>query len=451
MIVFKYKNSLERAYAPGIADSGEDGLRGDKGIAGPCMYYVGYDLDNSYSINLALQKIENNILLSDESTEHLPGERTYKNQDLIISTSGQLYMLKNAPEGSTYKFNIQPIGQFIRDDVNDPNPITRLLVIVFTNEPQYFGTTYSFSQRACVPPTNYETLSYTLSSFMLDGVWIMPIIYTTEDLDLDLKLYFNFEKELTQNKLPNEAEDTERIQSINFTKYLEFSDIKASILGNGENTVYFNPLYLSNMSLDKFEPTNKLEYTGSYKSTDYGSTNLAFYKQGVDLDENLTPDTDYPIVFGSNVSNPGTYVRSYLETDNIEYYTKLPEEPADASYGTASYNPAIPAPDANKQILLLTDCNNELIKGTKLADADSMHAGTSEMWSKTSSVHTMFQNFSGHITAEISYTKYGRLYSYTLNNIELISNTAHPEIFNDTTLTVDAPYNLVETPNLLAR
>lgn len=443
-VVFKYKNSLERAYAPGIADSGEDGLRGDKGIAGPCIYYVGYDLDNSYSINLALQKIENNILLSDESTAKLPGERKYKNQDLIISTSGQCYMLVDAPEGSTYSFNIKSIGQIARDDVNDPNPILRILFVVFSNEPEYFNTTYTFMQRTCVPPTNYERMTYN-STFNLDGIWVMPIIYTSEELNLDLKLYFNLEKELTKDKLPNETIDSSRIGSINFTKYLEFSDIKASILGNDASTVYFNPIYLSNMTLDKLTPNNKLEYTGVIDTNIEANSNLSFYQQGVDFNRNKTPNSvNYQLQFAEHSGT--TYVNA---NNSNTIYVGIPNEPSDASYGTASSNPGIPAVSTLYQTQLMVECNNTLIKGTRLTEQDVYHAGTSEAWSKTTSVYEAFQEFSGAMTAEVSYTKFGRLYSYTINNIDFTTNEDHPEIFNETVLSTTAPYELIEEPNIL--
>ena len=60
--VFKYKTPVNRNYAPGFVKPGLDGYVGNKGRSGNAVYFVDFDLDNSYDIEMALQKIENNFI-----------------------------------------------------------------------------------------------------------------------------------------------------------------------------------------------------------------------------------------------------------------------------------------------------------------------------------------------------------------------------------------------------
>lgn len=446
-IVFKYKHSLERAYAPGIADSGENGEKGNKGIAGPCIYYVGYDLDNSYSINLALQKIENNLVLSDESSVTLPEGRTYKNNDLIISVSGQCYRLRTSSQRQM-KFEIENIGQIIKNDINDPNPITNVYLVIFNGEPRYFNTHYRYAQNICVPPTNYTINSYNPENFLMDGIWMMPIVYSAEDLNVDIKVYYNLTKELTRNKLPNESEDSSRIKSLSFTKYLEFSNIPCSISGNGQNSVYFKPFYISNMALDRLEPTNKIEFTGITSSNTGNTANmLTYYRQGIDKDQNKNP-SDYAVTFDPCTN--GTYV--HLNRNNTEYVYKIPDVSTnDASFGPAQNNSGLPTIDIETQQELLIDIGNKgLIKGAHLLETEPYHAGTTEQWSSVSSVHEAFETLARSFDIEVSYAKNGKLYSYTLENVKPIYDTELPEIFQSAdVMTTLPPYSYIEDENEL--
>ena len=71
--VFKYKTPVNRNYAPGFVKPGLDGSVGNKGRSGNAVYFVDFDLDNSYDIEMALQKIEHNFILSNDSTKKLEG------------------------------------------------------------------------------------------------------------------------------------------------------------------------------------------------------------------------------------------------------------------------------------------------------------------------------------------------------------------------------------------
>ena len=122
-ITFKYKNHLSLSYAPGISIPGKDGLPGKKGISGNSMYFVDFDLDNSYSIDLALQKIENNKILTNDSNLDI-NSRPYKANDILISNTGNVYKIVNSTgnelKTKNYKFDIKTASQI---DSHAPQPI----------------------------------------------------------------------------------------------------------------------------------------------------------------------------------------------------------------------------------------------------------------------------------------------------------------------------------------
>ena len=114
-IVFKYKNPINVSYAPGRTNIGEDGELGSMGKAGNALYFTNLELDNSYNIELTLQKIENNIILSSSSIGNITKIREYKINDLILSNSGKCYKIIQSTSESlfkNYKYDIEYIGQF---------------------------------------------------------------------------------------------------------------------------------------------------------------------------------------------------------------------------------------------------------------------------------------------------------------------------------------------------
>ena len=92
-IIFKYKNPINVSYAPGRTNIGEDGELGSIGKAGNALYFTNLELDNSYNIELTLQKIENNIILSSSNFGNTTKIREYKINDLILSSSGKCYKI----------------------------------------------------------------------------------------------------------------------------------------------------------------------------------------------------------------------------------------------------------------------------------------------------------------------------------------------------------------------
>ena len=114
-IVFKYKNPINVSYAPGRTNIGEDGELGSMGKAGNALYFTNLELDNSYNIELTLQKIENNIILSSSNIGNITKIREYKINDLILSNSGKCYKIIASTSESlfkNYKYDIEYIGQF---------------------------------------------------------------------------------------------------------------------------------------------------------------------------------------------------------------------------------------------------------------------------------------------------------------------------------------------------
>lgn len=111
-IIFKYKNPIGLSYAPGTVVNGDDGEQGNQGEYGNSIYFSNFDFDNSYDIELALQKIENNYILSSDNFTKIPDERKYKENDLILSSSGKCYRItkQNSEEFSNYTYNIEYIG-----------------------------------------------------------------------------------------------------------------------------------------------------------------------------------------------------------------------------------------------------------------------------------------------------------------------------------------------------
>lgn len=114
-IIFKYKTPINLSYAPGTVLNGDNGEQGNQGEYGSSIYFSDFDFDNSYDIELALQKIENNYVLSSDNFSKIPEERKYKENDLILSSSGKCYRLtkRNSEDFSNYTYNIEYIGPVI--------------------------------------------------------------------------------------------------------------------------------------------------------------------------------------------------------------------------------------------------------------------------------------------------------------------------------------------------
>ena len=120
-INFKYKAQANYEYAPGYVSMGSDGDPGAKGANGNNLYFSDFDLDNSYDMDLALQKIENNYLLSNIDNVELK-DREYKAGDIILSSNGCVYRIKEPTSLSlykNYKFDLEYMGRIHKESYND--------------------------------------------------------------------------------------------------------------------------------------------------------------------------------------------------------------------------------------------------------------------------------------------------------------------------------------------
>lgn len=198
-VVFKYKKPLSYAYAPGFVRAGTEGPAGISGANGNAVYFIDYALDNSYSIENALLRIENNTVLSSNSIEQLQN-RSYRKNDLIISNSGIVYRLKESSSESlfnNYKFDIEELGSLSKS-----TGVTVKLVVMydFTNvalyrggsqkiangKIEYAGTllkTYPRDSSSCIITNRTEKLYTDTFSFknkdnVLVGSWIKILGYS---------------------------------------------------------------------------------------------------------------------------------------------------------------------------------------------------------------------------------------------------------------------------------
>mgnify|MGYP006934502662 CR=1 FL=1 len=114
-IVFKYKNPKNREYAPGFVNMGQNGESGHQGSHGNSLFILDYELNNSYNIELTLQKIDKNLSLSslDTSLNNLLSKRPYKEGDILMTSDKIFYKLIKSSSSSlfnNYKFDIKKLG-----------------------------------------------------------------------------------------------------------------------------------------------------------------------------------------------------------------------------------------------------------------------------------------------------------------------------------------------------
>lgn len=117
-ISFKYSKPVNYAYAPGFASAGKTGLPGLVGLNGSTLFLIDHDLNNSYEVDLALQKIENNFMLNDNTTG-LSMKRKYTVNDLLLANNGNCYKLIYPNGPSQYTFDIEYIGKITRKETHN--------------------------------------------------------------------------------------------------------------------------------------------------------------------------------------------------------------------------------------------------------------------------------------------------------------------------------------------
>lgn len=372
-IVFKYKNQCSLSYAPGFATPGNDGNVGKQGISGNTLYFIDYDLDNSYSIQLALQRIENNQILSSVASKTIK-DRPYKENDLLLSKSGKMYKIKAATVTSAqnYKFDIEYIGSMHE---NNSTAISKAIIYDITGTrinklDVKTGDTLSYDYNAISNSPIYTNRSNKLISEeiteddkQMNGIWLkvflaVDALYSNEqgkvlydemcdnllkNYSFHLTVYLNNKKSLQGNsvpvdrdKFPWDPSPEELYQKLNFYKKIEFTNlivipVRASessnfnILASKEIEVAYrnnienqydknkllNAVYLSDYAMDKLHPSgNNIKFTGTEDKTIWYKSGLGTADSSIDIDE-----------------NGEIYVYPYLEegatpTDNDIKYTR---------------------------------------------------------------------------------------------------------------------------------
>ena len=96
--------------SPGIV-----GVAGERGEDGQSVYLSDFNPSNTYSKNIMLQKIDNNMALSNDSTVKIE-VRNFKLGDWIICSDRSVYRLVEPEENSQYKFNLEYVGRFSATD-----------------------------------------------------------------------------------------------------------------------------------------------------------------------------------------------------------------------------------------------------------------------------------------------------------------------------------------------
>ena len=297
-IVFKYKNKSNLSYAPGLASPGIDGSEGKQGISGNTVYFVDYDLDNSYSIQLALQRIENNQILSSLSNKNI-SSRPYKENDLLISKNRKVYKIVLAPVTSAqnYKYDIQYLGS-IRDKAIPP--ISKVVMYYSGNDTDCslkLFLTLSFED-----VTDEETIYKNYKNLI-------------DNYSFSLSIYLNNKKSLIGESVPTDVTEektdptiNELYKTVDFYKKLEFvnlipvqvpvdyvsdyNDLLAreqnvinafNLVNIYDNSILTTSANILNDSLNRLHPSgNDIRFTAKM-----GQDSAVWYNNGADSSDNI--------------------------------------------------------------------------------------------------------------------------------------------------------------------
>lgn len=309
-VVFKYKSPISQTYAPGMSRPGAPGPDGIKGKSGNALYFIDFDLDNSYNIEQALQKIDNNKILSINSDDDLKF-RTYQVNDILLSNTGKCYRIKeNSSDSlfSNYSYDIEYLGEMNRKTTS---PVKFVVIYDFTNavfykdgseKGNYSGDIikmYGTEELSCYITNRTEkpyTSKFSISNkdYSLIGSWIKIVGYSTEDTTPKFDpinggisgakhsfvIQLNNNKNISCNSIPV-TYNGDVIQtsddggfSINFKKKLEYPNIKTFDNLSLSNKDFVNSL------LYEIIPNNNLKI--SYEeSIDYTDEEITLHPEGL--------------------------------------------------------------------------------------------------------------------------------------------------------------------------
>jgi len=203
--VFKYKHPCSYEYAPGYVNIGINGASGKRGPYGNAVYFTDFELDNSYNIELALQRIENNYVLSSLKIIQLKN-REYMVNDIILSNGGNCYRLVKSSSESlfkNYKFDIEFLGKLHKSSFNNATSVTAYdftgceiwdadtdeLLRTFpvqtfspvpTNRVDDDFSTEFYKKTFGAPDYPYPDSAYAIKYFTLYGVWLKFVVFSNE-------------------------------------------------------------------------------------------------------------------------------------------------------------------------------------------------------------------------------------------------------------------------------
>jgi hypothetical protein len=278
---FRFKKPVNWAYAPGLTKAGVDGSVGDKGTDGNAIYFIDYELNNSYNIELAQQKLENNYTLSGNSIK-ISEEREYHSGDLIVSDRGNCYRIEKGSD-PYYTFSINYIGRISTGGNTSEEPKIVGLAIYKLDDifQEYPRTYYGFlpNNREFLEqdinryfvkyrPDTYISADANPEAFRVYGLWYKFAVLTDEDpsdnieYTVEVRLrnkksyHFNSVPELSYGSKTDPVEDSV-YRLFEFNKVLEFSVPSMRKEEYEEMTTEDfvayggEPYFLSDMSLDK--------------------------------------------------------------------------------------------------------------------------------------------------------------------------------------------------------
>lgn len=332
-IIFKYKNPINVSYAPGRTNIGEDGELGSIGKAGNALYFTNLELDNSYNIELTLQKIENNIILSSSNFGNTTKIREYKINDLILSSSGKCYKIIQSTSESlfkNYKYDIEYVGQFktkssvnaIRvvfkkiTDVSADNPVPNNAGLVkdayeaadyklrtLSYNVKLYGIEYSpdsfYSEvvdDSEITPEEKDKRDKAIES-ITSGEYV-PYRYSIQIRLKNTKQFYNQASPVTVEKLNDtstghDAENADNMR-LSFYKTIEIPNVdlfKDSFYEEGRNDLkeYCNPTLftVSDSMLDRLHPSKNNVYCTLNNSKDM------WYKTGMHSEDGKFSENDF--------------------------------------------------------------------------------------------------------------------------------------------------------------
>lgn len=250
-VLFKYRTPASYTYAPGFVQAGIKGDPGKQGDSGNALYFIDFEADNSYNIEMILQKIEGNYIISTNSIDKI-AERPYKVNDLLLSNNGNCYQIIKSSETSifnNFKFDIKPLGSIKNVSYNNIKHIRLYDVTGLKIYSQRTGRPikyYDPRQLSCWVnnrtekpySTNFIGLKDRYNDdedFALYGAWVkMCAVTNTQNEEDKDKIKYSFSIGLNGSKeyslggsFLNDTDDLSNAmgKSLSFKKNLEFPTI----------------------------------------------------------------------------------------------------------------------------------------------------------------------------------------------------------------------------------